>query len=239
MNRVLPPQEGFLKAYNPVSSFIFAYQGQTVFLEIMSEMKNTGDWPKALWLGQGIMIPAYTLTAALGYYFKGSGVPAFLPSALDDGPLKIIISLLVAYHVLAAYLLNNVAMVRLLKAEYFTYRETDSENYRLFKHWTLCVVICAFAWLIAELVPFFGDLVTIIGAVTGSPVMFALPPLFYYLALKQKGVEMSVFDKAMCGTCFFILFPVTFLCGIVASMNSMVEHWSQNGPPFSCTASGE
>ncbi|GAB5366270.1 hypothetical protein AAMO2058_001129800 [Amorphochlora amoebiformis] len=33
-------------------------EGKTFFLEIMSEMKNTGDWPKAVWLGQIIIIPA-------------------------------------------------------------------------------------------------------------------------------------------------------------------------------------
>jgi len=36
------------------------------------------------------------------------------------------------------------------------------------------------------------DLVSIIGAVTGSPVMFALPPLFYYLG---KAFDLMLFDK--------------------------------------------
>mmetsp|Transcript_17053 Transcript_17053/g.32354 ORF Transcript_17053/g.32354 Transcript_17053/m.32354 type:complete len:242 (-) Transcript_17053:212-937(-) len=109
----MTPAEGqeFFEAYNPVSSFIFAYQGQSVFLEIMSEMKDSSEWPKALWLGQSIMIPVYTATAFAGYYFQGDNVPDFLPDALSDGPLKTIIDIFIAYHVLAAYLLNNVALV--------------------------------------------------------------------------------------------------------------------------------
>ena len=80
-----PAQTDFLTAYYPVNAFIFAYQGQTVFLEIMSEMRKPREWPKALWLGQGIMIPAYTITAFAGYYFKGDNVPSYLPAALSDG----------------------------------------------------------------------------------------------------------------------------------------------------------
>eukprot|EP00468_Gymnochlora_sp_CCMP2014_P007903 CAMPEP_0167750380 /NCGR_PEP_ID=MMETSP0110_2-20121227/5956_1 /TAXON_ID=629695 /ORGANISM="Gymnochlora sp., Strain CCMP2014" /LENGTH=370 /DNA_ID=CAMNT_0007635689 /DNA_START=67 /DNA_END=1176 /DNA_ORIENTATION=- len=141
-----PPEEDFLTAYNPISFFVFAYQGQQVFLEIMSEMKNNKEWPKALTLGQSIMVPAYTVTAILGYYFQGKNVPAFLPDALESGPLNITVNLLIAYHVLCAYLINNIALVRFMKQHFFVLPDEASEMRRTMHHWILCVCVCASAW---------------------------------------------------------------------------------------------
>eukprot|EP00466_Bigelowiella_natans_P019855 jgi/Bigna1/137133/aug1.37_g11841 len=45
-----PPPGSFLSRYNNVSAFLFAYQGQSVFLEMMAEMRDHNEWPKALWL---------------------------------------------------------------------------------------------------------------------------------------------------------------------------------------------
>jgi hypothetical protein len=62
VHHAMPPHENFWDGYNPVSAFVFAYEGQAVFLEIMNEMKEPKDWPKAAVLGSGLMIPIYTIT---------------------------------------------------------------------------------------------------------------------------------------------------------------------------------
>ena len=39
---------GFLSQYGAISSFVFAYQGQSMFLEIMAEMDKPSDFVLAL-----------------------------------------------------------------------------------------------------------------------------------------------------------------------------------------------
>ncbi len=224
-----PPHEDFWDAYNPISSFVFAYQGQAIFLEIMGEMKQPRDWPWALWTGQCLMAPLYTITAITAYYYLGEATPAYLPAALKDGPLKKGLNLLVAYHVLVGYVINNVALLRLIKTEWMSGGKTSR-----MAHWTVCFVICAVAWLIANLIPFFGDLVSIIGAITGGPILFGGPALFYALAMKQKGYSLSRFDAFMCVLSLVILLPFTTVVGTTAAIRHLKKTWSENGPVFAC-----
>uniref|UniRef100_A0A7S4DVL7 Amino acid transporter transmembrane domain-containing protein n=1 Tax=Lotharella globosa TaxID=91324 RepID=A0A7S4DVL7_9EUKA len=186
VHHVWPPHENFLDAYNPVSSFVFAYQGQSIFLEIMAEMKEPGKWPQSVYLSHTIMGTSYAITALVGYYFKGSDVPAFLPDGIENGPGKIVVNLLVAYHVLVAYIINNVTLCDMLKRRYFTGAETP-----LYKHVSLGCALLLAAYLLTNIIPFFEDMVNIIGAMCGSPMMIGLPPLFYFFALRAKGEPMG------------------------------------------------
>eukprot|EP00468_Gymnochlora_sp_CCMP2014_P012853 CAMPEP_0167746016 /NCGR_PEP_ID=MMETSP0110_2-20121227/3472_1 /TAXON_ID=629695 /ORGANISM="Gymnochlora sp., Strain CCMP2014" /LENGTH=313 /DNA_ID=CAMNT_0007630721 /DNA_START=404 /DNA_END=1345 /DNA_ORIENTATION=+ len=231
-HNIFPPKESFLDAYSPVSSFIFAYQGQSIFLEVISEMKNPQLWPRSVYVSHTLMASCYALTAIVGYYFKGNDVPAFLPSGLKDGPAKTIVNLMVAYHVLVAYIINSVPLVAMLKRRYMNGADTP-----LSKHFILSTVLLWGAWLLTNLIPFFKDMVNIIGALCGSPIMIGLPPLFYYCALRRSGQRMGTVDAVICSTLFFVIFPFTFCSGLASAFKSLADNWANNGPPFSCHSS--
>ncbi len=227
-----PPHESYLDAYNPISSFIFAYQGQSIFLEVMAEMSQPRDWPKSVYLSHGIMAISYSITAFVGYYYKGNDVPAFLPSALKDGPGKTAINLLVAYHVLVAYIMNSIPLTAMLKRRYMQGDKTP-----WYKHFALSWMLLLGAWLLTNLIPFFSDLVSIIGALCGSPIMLGLPPLFFYYSVKQRGQQMSWADYLICGFLFWFVFPFTLTSGLAAAFKSLIKNWEENGPPFTCIRS--
>jgi len=228
-HNVWPKHSDFLTSYNPISSFLFAYQGQSIFLEVMSEMKNPREWPKSVYFSHTLMATAYGITAVVGYYYKGNDVPAYLPSGLKDGPAKTVVNLLVAYHVLVAYIINNVPLAAMLKRRYMKGAETSRA-----KHFVLSFVMLVGAWMLTNLIPFFKDMVSIIGALCGSPIMIGLPPLFYYYALKERGRAMGKVDLAVCSFLFFLLFPFTFGAGMASAFDSLIQNWKKNGPPFTC-----
>lgn len=41
---------GVLARYGGVASFVFAYQGQSMFLEIMKEMRNPAEFGRSVWV---------------------------------------------------------------------------------------------------------------------------------------------------------------------------------------------
>lgn len=41
---------GVLGRYGGVASFVFAYQGQSMFLEIMKEMRNPAEFDRSVWV---------------------------------------------------------------------------------------------------------------------------------------------------------------------------------------------
>lgn len=228
-HHIWPKKSSFLDAYNPISSFLFAYQGQSIFLEVMDEMKDPREWPKSVYLSHIVMAVCYAVTALTGYYFKGDSVPAFLPSGLKNGPGKVVINLLVAYHVLVAYLINNIPLVAMLKRKYMSGSDTPK-----IMHFGLSMFLLFGAWFLTNLIPFFADMVNIIGALCGSPIMIGLPPMFYYYSCKATDFKMSNIDKVICAFLFFVLFPFTFCSGMVAAFKSLVDNWVNNGPPFTC-----
>jgi hypothetical protein len=63
----------------------------------------------------------------------------------------------------------------MLKTEFFQGGKTSKTI-----HWALSVVIVAASWFVANVVPFFEDLVSLIGALTGGALVFGLPAAFYY-----------------------------------------------------------
>ena len=56
-----PPDDGVsvLALFSSFGSFIFAYQGQSLFLEIMREMKSPCHFPRAVGAANGFMLLVY------------------------------------------------------------------------------------------------------------------------------------------------------------------------------------
>mmetsp|Transcript_378 Transcript_378/g.947 ORF Transcript_378/g.947 Transcript_378/m.947 type:complete len:517 (-) Transcript_378:359-1909(-) len=269
-----PPPGSFLDRYNNVSAFLFAYQGQSVFLEIMAEMKNPNYWTRALWLGQAVMIPTYTVTAGVGYYLLGDSAPGFLPAALPDNAAKTVINLLLFFHVVIAYLVHNQPLCQGIEAFLFPSERVSRSDGKSFDqdsgvanrdardasneikavsnaadspiiadhnntanakhHFVISTVILLSAYLVANLIPFFEELVGILGAAFGSPILLFYPPLFYIRGMQKKGYPIPTFHRVLCSVCIYILFPFTFFIGIIAAFKSLGERWADEGRPFDC-----
>lgn len=227
---VWPPGDTpFLDAYNSISAFLFAYQGQSIFLEVMAEMREPRQWPLSIYLSHTIMATCYSITAFVGYYYLGDAAPAFLPAVLREGWLKTVVNLLLAFHVLVAYVINNIPLCAMLKRRYLKGAETP-----LYQHYALSLAMLAFAWLLTNVIPFFADMVSIIGALCGSPIMMGLPPLFYFRAMRAAGRRLSWADALLCALLFFLMFPFTFVAGLIAAFKSLVDNWQHNSAPFQC-----
>mmetsp|Transcript_20734 Transcript_20734/g.28965 ORF Transcript_20734/g.28965 Transcript_20734/m.28965 type:complete len:466 (+) Transcript_20734:381-1778(+) len=225
-----PPPGTFLSRYNNVSAFLFAYQGQSVFLEIMAEMRDHREWPKALWLGQGIMIPTYVITAAVGYYLLGDSVPGFLPAALPNNGSKTFINLLLAFHVLVAYLVHNQPLCQGIEMS-LDPSGVPASNLR---HFAISATLLFSAWLVANLIPFFSELVGILGAAFGSPILLFYPPIFFLRGMASKGRPVAWYHRLLCNFSLWVLFPFTFIVGIVAAFHELAERWRDEGSPFDC-----
>ena len=94
---VWPPSDlDFLGFYGAVASFTFAFQGQSMFLEIMREMKYPTQFSRSLVFGNVTMGVVYMVTSAISYASLGNSVESFLPHSVTIGPCKTIIGILLA-----------------------------------------------------------------------------------------------------------------------------------------------
>eukprot|EP00005_Dracoamoeba_jomungandri_P010131 CAMPEP_0174267232 /NCGR_PEP_ID=MMETSP0439-20130205/32927_1 /TAXON_ID=0 /ORGANISM="Stereomyxa ramosa, Strain Chinc5" /LENGTH=412 /DNA_ID=CAMNT_0015354619 /DNA_START=233 /DNA_END=1471 /DNA_ORIENTATION=+ len=244
-----PPKQSFLSGYGSISSFIFAYQGQSMFLEIMYEMRRPQRFGISVSVANSIMFFAYSATAAVAYYVEGDGVSSFLPGSLKKGVIRTIVGELLTFHVIVAYLLTGQPLCDKIhrwlyplatgtkfpdpyydKIEFFSMTNLKGRLLWLF----ITVFFLLFAYLVANVVPFFADFQNIIGAGMGAPVMFGWPALFYLVAMRKHGQKIAILDLLVC--CFFlaILTPFAMGVGLTSAFKSLVNDWAEFGLPFTC-----
>jgi amino acid permease len=102
----IPAGLPFLHVYSALGSFVFAYQGQSVMMEIMREMKTPAEFPKALFAANGLMMLVYTSVTAVGYGTYGDAVAGFLPATLPPGALRSAVGVMLAFHTAVSYMLT-------------------------------------------------------------------------------------------------------------------------------------
>jgi len=101
----------------------------------------------------------------------------------------------------------------------------------------LTLVTSSSSYLVANAVPFFKDLVALIGALTSVPLTLLLPAILYRKGSLESYLWMvkSWSDQRDLISFLLILFSLAFIaCGLVGALLSIKEDWSHHGPPFAC-----
>ncbi len=165
----------FVTAANALGTLIFSYGSTPSYFNIISEMRNPRDFTKAAVACQSTITAVYFTLAIVVYYFCGQYVAS--PALGSAGPfLKRIcyglalpglcISGLLFTHLPAKYV-----FVRVL-------RGSDHLSANTVTHWAAwlgSVAACAvFSYIVASAIPFFDDLISLVGALFGTPIVVQL-----------------------------------------------------------------
>lgn len=171
----------------------------------MSEMRRPEEYAKALYLLQGVDTGMYLLVAVLCYVFTGPTVPS--PALSSTGPMvqKIAYGLAIPTIVVSGVINGHVA------AKYVyvrMFRGTDtmaSGSWSSRLSWVgIVLVLWVLAWVIAEAIPVFNDLLGVISALFASWFTYGLSGVFWlymnwgsYTRTRRKvfltGVNIVVF----------------------------------------------
>ena len=237
----VPPVTGFLSfldIMSAVSAFTFAYQGHSRFLEIAGETKDPKrDFPKALLISYPIMTVLYALTMAWGYGYFGAAIAGFLPDSLRAGGVRQAAGVLLTFHVLVSYVFVSNIFTKNL---HFLVPFSSTEDYpqagsvRAQLHWgLLSIVYLGVVYILANVVPFFSALQEVVGALTGSPIIFFFPPFFYLRASHLKSKPVLKIDKILCILSIVLIFPFLFIFCTAASIKELINEFPGPHPPFS------
>lgn len=229
---------------NAMAAIVFAYKGQSIFFELMAEMKSSNKFPSATMMAYIIMFLAYSTTAIVAYGIKGSSVPGFLPNILDGGSANAkAVSVLTCFHIMVAYVVCVQPLHVWLHCTFFpktVYKSTWNGS----RDWLITTVsFTLIGWTIANLIPFFADIQSLIGNLFGAPIMFGWPPLFYFLAKRQETESKSIHEALrqmgwwnglICGFMLLVLVPLFVIFGTIGSMISLIDDAQNAGQPFGC-----
>ncbi|GAM90078.1 hypothetical protein ANO11243_081180 [Dothideomycetidae sp. 11243] len=237
-----PPDVTFSSAFLAVTDIVFAYSFAVCQFSFMSELHTPKDYVKSIWALGLMEMFIYTVTGALIYAFVGQSVHS--PALLSAGSVISRVAFGVALPVIfISGSINSTVVGRFIFDRVFPNSEIKYISTK--KGWmcwiAFLVVETLIAWVIAEAIPFFSDLLGIISSLFISGFSFYFPALFWFMLIKEgewnsgwKNITLSILNTV----CLLIGIGVLG-CGTYASVKDIKDQYSSGKvrSPFSCDSS--
>jgi hypothetical protein len=111
-------------------------------------------------------------------------------------------------------------------------------------HWLLITVgYVLFAWIVANIVPFFGNLQALIGALLGAQIVFGWLSLYFLSANKNRNGNstwaetlrsVGLINSSISLIFLFIFTPLFCILGTWSGISSIIQDFSSSSSPFHC-----
>lgn len=205
----------------------------------MEEMHTPTDYVKSIWSLGLIEIFIYTCTGAIGYAFIGPDVGS--PALLSAGPTVSKVAFGIALPVIfISGSINTVTVCRFMMDRAF--KNSVVKYVNTVKGWSvwlgMVAVVTVIAWVIAEAIPFFSDLLGIMSSLFISGFTFYIPGAMWLVLIRQGGFFSSTKNTALTllniGCIVFGL--VILVGGFYGSVVGIMDEYSTGkvGSPFTC-----
>jgi hypothetical protein len=162
-----------------------------------------------------------------------SDPPSFLFDAVGAGLARRIAGFLLWIHVVVSYAINSQAICASMDRIFFHKwgPVKDLEDHHRWMILTGCMAVTAF--FIANAIPFFKDLVALIGALTSIPLTLLLPAIVH-----RKVVGIPIWRPTFSGRTSYLLVVFSMLftvAALVGSLSTILADWENHiGGFFSC-----
>jgi amino acid permease len=205
--------------FNAITTMLFAYGGHNIALEIQATLPAPPSTVRRMMRGVNAAFVltgiCYLCVSITGFHAFGIAVPDNVLAGFGDEykwPVALA-NIFVVIHVAAAYQVYSQPvfdMVELAAAK--TLGRPVNQIMRVI--WRIIYV--AVLTLIAVLIPFFGSLMGLVGAIGITPTTFLLPCLLWVLYRKPKR-----FSRSWCVNWFLVV--VTGVIGFLGTVGSIYE----------------
>ncbi|KAF4595989.1 Amino acid transporter, transmembrane [Ophiocordyceps camponoti-floridani] len=223
------PDINFAEAFIAIANIVFAYSFCMCQFSFMDEMHTPGDYLKSIWTLGIIEIIIYTVTGAVIYAFVGIDVKS--PALLSAGPLISKIAFGVALPVIfISGSINTTVVGRYIHGRIF--RDSVTRFINTPRGWitwlAVITVITIAAFVIAEVIPFFSDLLSISSSLFVSGFTFYIPAMMWYKLLRVGPwySRENLIHALMNGFCF-IIGIVVLVCGTYGSIDDIIHQFSE------------
>jgi hypothetical protein len=173
-------QASLAGAFLPVTNIVFAYSGHVAFFSFISELRNPEEYYKSLFLLQGADTAMYLIVAAVIYAYAGQDVAS--PALGSSAPLfqKIAYGVAIPTIVVAGVINGHVAAKYIYVRMYRGTGMMGSKSFKSYGMWALITLILwSVAWIIAEAIPVFNDLLGLISSLFASWFTYGLSGIFW------------------------------------------------------------
>ena len=145
--------------------------------------------------------------------------------------------LLLAFHVSVAYLITAQPLHRTLVealAPSSAAKDSGGGSSEATRWLLVTLGLLGFGFVVSNAIPFFADFQNLLGSVTGAPIVFGFPALFYLQACRLHGKRVSRADSVVCTVFLGVFLPMFTVLGTITALQDIANDWADNGAPFEC-----
>ena len=182
------PKEGasFSEVFIAITNIVFAYSFSICQFSFMDEMHTPRDYIKSIWALGLIEIFIYTLTGAIIYAFVGQDVKAPALLSAGDTVSKIAFGLALPVIFISGSI-NNTVVSRYIHGRVF--KNSIIRYINTFQGWAtwlgLITIITIVGFVVAEVIPFFSDLLSVMSALFISGFTYYFPAMMWYMLIRE------------------------------------------------------
>ncbi|GLA86735.1 hypothetical protein AtubIFM56815_011005 [Aspergillus tubingensis] len=215
-------------------SWLSLISGHAAFFSLAAELKNPADYPKALMLLQSVDMTLYLVAAVVIYCYGGSTVTSPALGSASTVVSKVAYGIALPTIIIAGVINGHVSA----KSVYVRiFRGTDHMHKRTWTavgSWTAIVLtLWVLAWIIAEAIPVFNKLLSLVTALFASWFTFGLSAIFWFYM--NSGRWFSSPKKfALSAVNLLALAVGCCLCGLGLYVSGKAIHDDPHHASFTC-----
>ncbi|KAJ5157772.1 uncharacterized protein N7482_008872 [Penicillium canariense] len=226
-------REGFLA----ITNIIFAYLAHVAYFGFMSETEDPRTFNKSLAMLQIIDTVLYLVSALLIYHYVGPNVKSPAISSLSPLMSKIAWGIAIPTTILSGVVLGHVACKYIYVRIFRGSNQMHSRSLLSIGSWVaICLGVWLLSWVVAESIPVFNDLLSLISALFGSWFSFGLPAVFWLHM--NKGQYFQNYKKAFLTITNVLIFGISCaICGLGLYVSGAAIHDDSRSNSWSCANS--
>ena len=223
-------EDGIWGKFSSLAGIGFAVGSQKLFLNIRHELKHRDEASKVL---AGSLF-TYGMAYVAVVLLAGPDPPSILFDSIPEGWGRRIAGLLLWFHVAVSYAINSQALCASLDHMLPMSKKGCLRSSPAIRWLGITFVVSLSSYIVSNAIPFFKDLVALIGALTSVPLSLTLPAILYRkarsIALLLPGCSCLSMDSYL-----LLLYSFLFLIiGLTGALSEIEEDWLSQGKPFAC-----
>ncbi|KAF4159714.1 hypothetical protein CNMCM6936_004287 [Aspergillus lentulus] len=212
------------KAFLAVCNIVFSFSGHVAFFGFMAELKDPHDYPKSLFLLQGIDTCLYIVAAVVIYCYAGDDVTSPALGSASTIVKKVAYGIALPTIIIGGVVNGHVACKYIYVR---MWRHSDRMHKRdlvATGSWVLIgLATWIVAWIIAEAIPVFNNLLSLVASLFASWFTYGFSALFW-LHLNKGRFFSTPMKTALTILNIFIMGIACCICGLGLYVSGKALH---------------
>ncbi|KAI1316885.1 hypothetical protein EDD11_009375 [Mortierella claussenii] len=211
-----------------LATISFAYGGNVVYPHVEETMRYPRSWSKALWIALSACFVLYMTISVVGYQAFGSATMSPILKNLPRGAWSIIANSLITLHVLLAAPILLTSLAMMIESGISSRSSSfarGSVRKQFLKRAIPRTIIILFTAFVASVIPFFGDVMDLLGALTTCLLVFLLPIMFFY---RLGGMKTTSWPLQAWIWFIFVIAMMAMVLGTIDATRHLIDDFNRH-----------